>query len=530
MELNKLNRKFWPYYIIIVISACYRFFRLMYPIDFPGSPSPLGNNLIDEGVHLMTARLAAHGYQMYVDVNAQQGPLFMAIYQLMEGDPFAVRVMSVIIGLIGIVAVIAIAHKMGGRAMGIIAGLFVSLNYTYFKESRHGSPDLYAGVLLILAFLLLFRYFDQLDKALGKAMRPKWTLGLLLLTSGLFFGLAIQTKMYAIIPLFAAFGYMAFCGGFLLKKGDKKGLLLIQDGFVLAGATMIVCLLLMFIYGFEETLRGTLLDNLHRPDQAIVDKLISISRFLLVTCVPIVLCGFAVFKGYKERKVHLLLIWICPLLALFIAQSLTWVHYFVLIIPPICILGAYGVKKMVWNTEWERPEKMSLGTLFPQTSTNLTIMGFVTLFIVVCASANVAFLAFGDEPIEYTVADDVSDLSAQDDYVICGDPIISIYADRDQPPEATNLAKVRYPPLEDGDLINITCEFNVQVVVFTYQLSHYEEYKTFIRENYRFYKAYDRDGHSSTTEREISVSQKTFVIYYKPESLDLQQAKRDHFS
>ena len=65
--------------------------------------------------------------------------------------------------------------------------------------------------------------------------------------------------------------------------------------------------------------------------------------------------------------------------------------------------------------------------------------------MVLSLSFSTATVLGAHRPIEDVVAEDLKDLTEEDDLVICGDPIIALMADRLQPPDAVNLAEVRYP-------------------------------------------------------------------------------------
>ena len=541
-KIGSLAKRYWPYLLIIFVSGLFRAIRLSNPLNWRSSPYPMGYNGVDEGIHLMAARLAGSGFKMYVDVNAQQGPLFMFVYQILGGDPFSIRVLSVILSLIGILVVMVIAEKMNGRSVAVVAGLFLGANFIFLKESRHASVDLYASVLLVIAFLLLMMYYEHLDKSVAKEERKNWPMRFYLVLSGVFFALALQTKLYAIIP-FAGVGiYLVVLWVIRMRKGKENTSAALMDIVILGISAGVVALAIMFIYGFEETFQGVFLDNLHRPGMPLEVKLTVVSRFLFYTSIPLIFAAIGVIRHYRERNVHFLLIWAVPLTLLFIFQGLSWVHYFVMVIPPISILAAYGVKSLLIlgpeeETKPKRKEKRTSEkgepgpdptfSTFRPSPRNITVLSLAALFVVFFTCFNAVLLYDAEKPIEYEIADEVAALSEEGDYVISGDPIISIYADRDQPPDATNLAAVRYPALDSYDLINITCEYQVQVVVFTFHLSSYDRYLDFILNYYTFHKAYDRSGETTWTNDAPPTDQSFFLVFYLPEGTNLEYCRQE---
>ena len=75
MEISKLKdhlRANWPFLVVFLIAVILRIYNLRYPMDLPGTVSPLGYNGADEGIQLMAGRLGSEGFGMYTDVNTQQ--------------------------------------------------------------------------------------------------------------------------------------------------------------------------------------------------------------------------------------------------------------------------------------------------------------------------------------------------------------------------------------------------------------------------------------------------------------------------
>lgn len=524
-----IQRSF-PYLSVLVLSGILRFYNLMNPFSFPGYSGSLGNNGTDEGVFLMTGRLVNEGHRMYSDINTQQGPIFSFVIELMNGNPFPVRSMTVIFSLAGILGMVLLSHRYGGRKVALVSSMFLAVNYAFFKESRHASFDLYAVVLLIFGFLALQLYFSTIDwKRNGRgqdASRAFW----LLIISGALLSFSAMSKLFAVIPMISVLAYMLFLN-LKDRRSEVKSGVEIWHIIVLAVSALTVTLISMSIYGFSNTVDGMILDNLNRPSMSIIDKLRTISLFLLFTSIPIVLSLIPISREWMHRTTQLMIIWVVPLFIFMILQSPLWEHYLILLLPPICYLGGKGFMILVEElkgmkgTEWENGTGPSSTPWIGVKRWSSMLVTAGVLYLVVSLGLETVMVFTTDRVIERDIAKEVELLTDKDDLIISGDPMIGVYAERLQPPEATNLAMVRYPVLTDEELIDITIENNISLVIFTYELSNYDLFIDFIKEHFEFYKAYTRAGSWSKTEGEIPIGFSSFNIYLNKGSSDLVSAR-----
>ncbi len=539
-DTNKGFLQKYPHYIgILIVAGMIRIFNIPSPFSPRSYSGTLGNNGADEGIFLMSARLLSNGYRMYVDVNTQQGPLFTFLLDILNGDPINTRLLTIAISLIGVIGIIAISEITGNKRIGIISSLFLAANYIFFKESRHVSSDLYCAVFLILGFYTLFLYYRGLDgegdmQEDRRLLDPKVIFPLLI--TGILFSMAAMSKLFAAIPIISVGVYM-LVGSIRGSIGihDKK--VRIEHIIILVVSTVIPSLLLMSIYGFENTLNGMFLDNLNRPSMPIDEKLFTLLKFLAFSSVPFVLAMISVVKEIQLRSVKLMLVWSVPLFVYLLIQSPLWEHYFIILLPPVCYLGGRGFNYLFQDRkdmddlheseEIRVPQKIWYKKLKPG---SLPLISLGILFIFVSMGVEGGILLDTGEAIEWGIARDVSDAIEKDEFMISGDPIIGVYADRLQPPEATNLAEVRHPPLDDLELINITCDYDVQLVIFTYHLSKYDLYVKFIKENFDFKRAYQKHWTISDIEGRIPMGERTFNMYIQKENVNLQIAKEQFLS
>lgn len=532
--LVRFTKRNYPFIILILLTAFLRFYRIGYPFEVNG---------IDEGVHLMAGKLGSEGYDMYTQINTLQGPLFLFIYSLFSGNIILCRSLSATFSLAGLLGVILLTRRISNRGAALLAGIFLTFNYYFLKEGRLASLDMFASVFLIWAFFFYLRASEK---------NKQYTADFIL--SGVCFSLACMTKLFAVIPLAVLSMYILVRWFHGWKKGMKETVKRFVAMGIFATAIIITVVIVMSIYGLETTFYGIFLNNLSRPSQPFYVKLGQFLLFFGVLMVPFLFSYIPLRRYYQRKEVQILVIWLVPLQIMYLFQSLTWVHHYTIIVPPLCILGSLGVYDFFYGTYYKHPAEVegegegetdaqkdrdrnrdkdvkakgigkrwlsSLASYVPETILNnrkkRVVFVLSTIFIVVLIAHSFATVIPVKKPVEYTVAEDIAGITEEEDFIISGDPLITNRADRLQVPEVANLAMVKYPPITEEMLINLTEEYDVKVVVFTYNLSFQEKYVAYIRENFTFFKAYDHEGAFSNVEGEIPVAKETFNIYVRPD-------------
>jgi len=485
-------KRYGPFVLVLAFAAFLRFYFIHYPMDLSIFPETLGYNGIDEGVHLMSGKLASDGWTMYEDVNPQQGPFVMMLYTWISGDILQARLITAVFSLIGIGAIMVIGRDLGGKWTGVISGILLLSNYEFLKESRHASADLFASVSLILAFLFIVKYLNSnSDRNRTFTYRSS-----LMVLSGIFLSISVMSKMFSIIPVFGlgAFFLFQLIRSRDLSKFDRRDELI--DLMVLVVSVLATTVLLMSIFGFENTYRGIFLDNLHRPSQPLFDKFLIFGDFALFTAFPLFIGTWWAVKKRNDPVVRLLSLWTYPLLLLFLIQSLTWIHYYILVVPPLCILAAMPIGTLMRNGSERDGDATEIGPKIPsiwkKNPSKRTMIILFVIYVLLSTGFSTATVFGSHRPIEDIIADDIEDMTFENDMVVCGDPIIALMANRLQPPEATNIAEVRYPALTSEELIEIINDYNIRLVVFSYQLSTYEAFYEWVHGNWTFQKAYGR--------------------------------------
>lgn len=510
----------WYFVVLFIIAAFLRFFKISYSFS---------SNGIDEGVHLMAGRLASGGFTMYSQINTLQGPFFLWVYSLFGGNVIACRILSGVSSLLGLLGVVLICQRIGNKKMAFVTALFLTFNFYFIKEARLASLDMFATVLLIWAFYFFLLYLQK-DIHLKRN----------LFYSGIFFTLAVMTKAFAAIPLAAVSVYVSILWLHSVITGSPTSKRRFFALCVFALTIIVTTIAVLNIYGFWNTLNGIFFNNLHRPSQSFWLKLAWLGLYVGLLLVPFIFAFIPIKNWYKKKEVQLLLLWLVPLLVLYVFQDLTWMHHYTLIVPPLCILGGWGVYHYFNDPKDYIPKFIGgmkanqyLKKKHPRLKNSIAkpfvpniiffnkkkkvIYYLVVSFIAVLIISNfIMVVGLTQNQADQLVAEDIEFLTDEDDFIISGNPLSTNYANRNQVPELANLAEVKYPEITSEELIDFTEQYEVKVVVFNYHLSSQKGYVKYIQEKYDFYKAYDEHGDPSKIEGEVPIDKLTWNIYVRP--------------
>jgi dolichyl-phosphate-mannose-protein mannosyltransferase len=132
-------------------------------------------------------------------------------------DPFGWRIASAVVGALMILVMVRLVRRMTGSTLiGVVAGLLLSFDGLQFVLSRLALLDIFVSFFTLCAVSCAVADRDWFRERLaGRLDRratgwgPRVLFRPWLLTSGLFWGLAIGTKWTALYPL-AAFGVLVF--------------------------------------------------------------------------------------------------------------------------------------------------------------------------------------------------------------------------------------------------------------------------------------------------------------------------------
>lgn len=94
-------------------------------------------------------------------------------------------------------------------------------------------------------------------------------------------------------------------------------------------------------------------------------------------------------------------------------------------------------------------------------------------------------------PVIYKIAGKIKKLTSPEDFIISGDPLVTVLSNRRQPPGAINVAEVQYPPLTSDMLRDVCKKYKVKAIVLTHGLlKEKEDFSQLVKENYQLIAEY----------------------------------------
>ena len=161
--------------------------------------------IFDEVYHARTAYEHLHGIPPYEITHPPLGKLLIAVgIALLGMHPLGWRISGWLIGVLMIPVLYALAKRILGRSgSALTASALLSLDFLHFTQSRTALIDGASVLLIMLSYLLMYRYFDSTPEDLphGHSLR-------LLAACGAVMGLGIAVKwtvIYAALGLAALF-------------------------------------------------------------------------------------------------------------------------------------------------------------------------------------------------------------------------------------------------------------------------------------------------------------------------------------
>ena len=446
------------FFLVIIILSISLFFKI-YDLK-----NPISTNGIDEGIHLLQAKMMSRGYNYYDDLKGDQAPLALLTFSIFKGDVMSCRYISVFLFFISSLLIFFIAKKLGGHKAAIIALIIFSLDFTIHRESRLASLDLFSASLLCASSFFFLRYLDNNN------------LFSLSFTS-LFLSLSLMTK---IIPIFLAI----FLSLFLILKIKKT-----MHIFIYFFLLLLPILPLFYFFSFNQLMEGILFNQMHRG----IDWYSKLS-ILLFIC-PSFIYLYSIKKwDIKDKKILYILSWLLLLLIPIMIQGRTSQHHFAYVAYPLSILTGYSL------VDLRKSKKIAFASFI---SFNIFLLSFLSLT--------------APTDISYDVANEVKMITNDNDFVISGNPIVNVLSNRLAPPNITNLAIYHYPPTQPSDIIYWLKKNETKVIVLYYHLNDMKEVKHFLQNSsqWKFHKRIEGRGQILFDGFIPKFSEDVYTIYAK---------------
>lgn len=432
--------------LILALAAALRFYNIGWSYS---------NNGVDEGVMLQRALLISRGLDLYTDLPCDQAPLAFYVGALLKGDVVTLRAVNAALSILAILACMVVARGVGGDVAMVSAGLFLSVDFAFVRESRLFSLDGMAAYFLAFALMSFYYYVKRRDR-------------LAVFFTGLFIGVSAAVK------LLGGLGLMALVLFFVLealREREFKAPRALDLGVMLS-ASAAPMVAFMYILGPSDMLQGMVFDQTHREFEPLFK--LSILAFLGLNLTYLLPLAYARELWAVGPEMRYLIAVVGVVLAFMLFQPLVFFHHMVLMSPALAILAGFVTAELVMYKKGHRKKSK----LYYILKKDKTMRRFAALIIMIDLGASLGLALYGvgaqGAPHEIVYAEKLREITSQDDYVICGDPLIATYADRMTPPEVVNVAYRRYPQLTLEDVTAAIEGYNVSVVVMCFRLQDIE--------------------------------------------------------
>lgn len=298
------NRQFWS-----VAFVTFLFFLLRLPSLF----EPLWYG--DEGIYQVIGTSLTHGKLLYSQIFDNKPPLLYWTYALLESDQFAVRLASLIFGLLAVIAFFFLSKKLYANVKNSNIPLLSTLLFAIL----FGLPFLEGNIANAENFMLL----PIIVSAYLIVGQKKYFL------AGLLLGIAFLFKIVAIFDLSAFLVYYFILNFISLKKEIKIAKILV--GFIFP----IVLTALFFVSNgtFIDFLKATFVSNISYVGYANKIGLLPILLFIKLIILFIFILYIFIIRKIISSSMLFVSIWLAfSLFNSFFSQR-PYTHYLLILIP-----------------------------------------------------------------------------------------------------------------------------------------------------------------------------------------------------
>lgn len=430
---------------IIVVALALRVYHLEWSYS---------NNGIDEGVMVERVLMLSEGYDLYTELPCDQAPGAFLMGSVIWGDVVSLRAITVLLSMLAIGCCLYASRRIAGTRAMLVTGALLSVDFTFLRESRLFSLDAIAASILAISLLAFVMYL--------RGNRLPY-----LAASGLLVGLSTSVKLIGVLGLA---GMLLFiCLELLARRSDLRASLTSASLLVVSSCVPLLAFLL--VLGPSETIEGMVLNQSHRGFDAFLK--LSIAAFFglcIAYALPIVRAKALWRAGPEER---LLLCVTAAILSFMVLQPLVFLHHMALASPALAILAGIVTAREVGPKNITCSEnRRAIASKLARSGR--AIIALVVASVAVSGGLSLYGLSLQNEPIQAAYGHALAELTDDDDWVICGDPLIAAYADRRTPPEVVNVAIRQYPELTFDAVRTAVVEYDVAAIVVCYHLNDFE--------------------------------------------------------
>ncbi|HJX04302.1 MAG TPA: glycosyltransferase family 39 protein [Thermoplasmata archaeon] len=440
--------------LILLLATFVRFYHIEWSFS---------NNGLDEGIMIERARLVGDGYALYTDLPCDQAPLAFYLGAPFGGDVVSLRSLSAAISILAIVAVMEAARRVRGNLAMIAAGLLISFDFAFLRESRLFSLDGISSSFLAFALLAFVMHLQKRSR-------------MMLTAAGFLVGLSAAAKLFGVLGLL---GMIVFI--FVEARRDKGShRVTLVDAALLIIASAIPLAAFMFYLGPGDMTQGMVFNQGQRSFEPWLKlSLVAYFGLNLAYVLPLV---YAKKTWSMGKETRFLLCVSVVILAFMVFQPLVFFHHLPIMSPSLAILGgafvseSLGIKKettdrlapVVLTKKWNRVPTYA--------------MALLCLTVLVSGGLAGYGLAVQEEPPQEHMSDDLEGMTKPEAWIVAGDPLICAYADRSIPPGVVNVAYRQHPDLTLDDIERAIVDYNVTVVVLSGRLLQMDGINELLRE------------------------------------------------
>jgi 4-amino-4-deoxy-L-arabinose transferase-like glycosyltransferase len=361
----RIERKDWAFALLFLVLA----FVLRFP-SFLQSVLDW-----DEGVYLLMGRSIVDGNLPYIEIADHKPPgihLLYALAQIMLGESvLSARIFAGLAVAITGFLLYRLGKIVGGdRKVGLLAGIFyvaLSLN----SEGLAANTEVFYLAFVTLAFFLFFAAYPA---------KPLSHIDPRLLFVGLVFGIAIQINYLAIFDLASVFIILGVDLYSRRQEGSTRVFLarIFKSYALLSIGSSFIFLVVVLYFALNGQLQGYLdaafLTNLAYGSLAGLSwsKLKPVLRqqfanyalvWISIFLTPLYLKIPRDSRREEDKPIIALLIWSVMALLGTLATRRFYLHYFLHLLPPACLLSAYLIVRVVYSNPGPSPPKWRALTL-----------------------------------------------------------------------------------------------------------------------------------------------------------------------
>ena len=431
--------------LLIVATAA----RLITPIKWT-----LDNANADSDIYLAMAMMVTRGYKLYNQIFYGHPPLMIWVlscaFKVFGVSASIGGLVGVVLSLIGISGIFFTAKQLGGFSAGVISVILLSFSPLYLQVSRSASNEILLCALTpwaLYSFLLYLRNRGF-----------QW-----LILSGLLSGFCFLSKFYAV------FLTLSICLYFVYRRSFRE----VAYYLTLTGVPMLILL----TFDLTAVWKDVFLFPLYRPVTSLNLRLERITDFLRGDLGLISLgIGGAFFqlKNRKNEKTGLIVLWLFLTFVGLIAQTTLYKHHLVHTLLPLAICTSFLIKEV----RVIQPKEVMVFSL---------MLLIIPLPILVAYGSAAVTPEFPDlVKARFEVAQLVQNMTTVNDFIISGDLMIPLIANRMVPPNLIDISDTRHEAkfILSRDLIEACIKYDVKIVIVSSRLLSFGKFIEFVRKHY----------------------------------------------